>query len=205
MSQRKLEYLIKNQIIYRRSPINDLPTKVYYWGSYYADGTYECYELFRSKAKITSFKSLKWHLLVLSYLNPHVDELLFTNLSRYLCNIRNNFITFNVSEISLTSIIEDVRKQDLEIPPINKRRKIIFKEFSLLTVEEKLVIVGQMVGRSKIITQEDIYEMMIQINDIGKKITINNISEKLNCSTRTIYRTIGDDLKKEKDILNNRL
>jgi|TARA_R110000772_G_scaffold55655_1_gene127026 hypothetical protein len=202
MSQRKLEYLIQRRIIYRRSPVNDIPTEVYDWGEYYADGTYECYELFKSKAKITSYKSLKWHVLVLRYLNPNIKDVELKNISRHITNIKNNFITFKPSDRSLDSIIQDVLSQSIEDPPRNKRRKIIFKEFSQLTLDEKLKIVGQMVGRSKRITEEDIYEMMIEINDNGKKITINEIADKLSCSARTIHRTMGDDLKKEKDVLN---
>lgn len=202
MSQRKLEYLIQRRIIYRRSPVNDTPTEVYDWGEYYADGTYECYELFKSKAKITSYKSLKWHVLVLRYLNPNIKDIELKNISRHITNIKNNFITFKPSDRSLDSIIQDVLSQSIEDPPRNKRRKIIFKEFSQLTLDEKLKIVGQMVGRSKRITEEDIYEMMIEINDNGKKITINEIADKLSCSARTIHRTMGDDLKKEKDVLN---
>ena len=202
MSQRKLEYLIQRRIIYRRSPVNDTPTEVYDWGEYYADGTYECYELFKSKAKITSYKSLKWHVLVLRYLNPNIKDVELKNISRHITNIKNNFITFKPSDRSLDSIIQDVLSQSIEDPPRNKRRKIIFKEFSQLTLDEKLKIVGQMVGRSKRITEEDIYEMMIEINDNGKKITINEIADKLSCSARTIHRTMGDDLKKEKDVLN---
>lgn len=202
MSQRKLEYLIQRRIIYRRSPVNDIPTEVYDWGEYYADGTYECYELFKSKAKITSYKSLKWHVLVLRYLNPNIKDVELKNISRHITNIKNNFITFKPSDRSLDSIIQDVLSQSIEDPPRNKRRKIIFKEFSQLTLDEKLKIVGQMVGRSKRITEEDIYEMMIEINDNGKKITINEIADRLSCSARTIHRTMGDDLKKEKDVLN---
>lgn len=177
MSQRKLEYLIQRRIIYRRSPVNDIPTEVYDWGEYYADGTYECYELFKSKAKITSYKSLKWHVLVLRYLNPNIKDIELKNISRHITNIKNNFITFKPSDRSLDSIIQDVLSQSIEDPPRNKRRKIIFKEFSQLTLDEKLKIVGQMVGRSKRITEEDIYEMMIEINDNGKKITINEIAD----------------------------
>ena len=72
--ERNLDYLNKRRIVYRRAPINDKPSEVYQWGGYYADGTYECYELFRSKAKITTYKSLKWHMLVLWYLNPQLDQ-----------------------------------------------------------------------------------------------------------------------------------
>ena len=168
---RKLEYLIQRRIVYRRSPINDIPTEVYDWGEYYADGTYECYELFKSKAKITSFKSLKWHLLVLRYLNPELNINQFKNISEYISNSKNNFITFDVNNQILNSIVEDVFSENVNNPPKNKKRKVIFKEFSQLTLEEKLKIVGQMVGRSKRITQDEIYQMMLEINDNGKKDT----------------------------------
>ena len=60
---RKLEHLNKERIIYRQNPTTDKPTQRFDWGDYYEEGTRECYEPFRSKAKITTYKSLKWHLL----------------------------------------------------------------------------------------------------------------------------------------------
>ena len=73
MSQfRNLTYLNNNRIIYRRYS-SDVPTASYNWGWYYAGGTYGYYALFNSKAKINSYKSLKWHLLVLWYLNPSMS------------------------------------------------------------------------------------------------------------------------------------
>ena len=116
---------------------------------------------------------------------------------------KNNFITFDVNNQILNSIVEDVFSENVNNPPKNKKRKVIFKEFSQLTLEEKLKIVGQMVGRSKRITQDEIYQMMLEINDNGKKITINDLANKLNCTPRTIHRNMGDQLKKEKDILNS--
>jgi transcriptional antiterminator len=44
---------------------------------------------------------------------------------------------------------------------------------------------------------------MIDINDSGNKITISKIADILNCSSRTIHRTMCDSLKREKEILNN--
>ena len=55
--ERNMRYLQSNKIIYRRDPITDKPSQVYAWGKFYEDGTHECYELFRSKAKITTYKS----------------------------------------------------------------------------------------------------------------------------------------------------
>jgi hypothetical protein len=35
---RRLDFFNKHRIIYRRDPINDTPTEVYDWGSYYENG-----------------------------------------------------------------------------------------------------------------------------------------------------------------------
>jgi hypothetical protein len=203
--QRNLKYLNKHRIIYRRDPINDKPTKVYSWGSYYENGTHECYTLFNSKAKINTYKSLKWHLLVLWYLNPQMKQNFFENLSHFIVDMSNGFVTFNVSDHSIKSIIYEVSMSDLDKPPRNRARKIIFKEFSGLTTEQKMSIVGQMVGRSKKITEDDIYQAMLDINESGKKITNKFLSDLLKCSTRTIQRNMSNTLKKEKELLNDTL
>ena len=46
---------------------------------------------------------------------------------------------------------------------------------------------------------------MIHINEMNQKITISKISKLLKCSSRTIYRTIGDELKIEKDLFTKKL
>ena len=201
MSHRRIDYLNRNRIIYNRDPINDKPTKVYHWGKYYKEGTFECYELFKSKAKISSFKSLKWHLLVLRYLNPDLEDHKFKELAYFITDKKNNFITFNIKEKYLLDMLDKL-DNDLDKPPVNRKRKVIFKQITGLNTEEKLKIVGQLVGRSKSIYEDDIYQCMLDINDLGKKITMNKIANSLKCSTRTVYRTMGNQLKQEKDQLN---
>ena len=75
MSQfdRNMKMLHRNQVIYRRLPINDVPTIVTDKWMFFEEGTHEYYDLFRSDAKINTYKSLYWHLLVLWYLNPEKD------------------------------------------------------------------------------------------------------------------------------------
>jgi len=201
MSHRRIDYLNRNRIIYNRDPINDRPTKVYHWGKYYKEGTFECYELFKSRAKISSFKSLKWHLLVLRYLNRELDDHKFKKLAYFITDKKNNFITFNIKEKYLLNMLERL-DDELDKPPVNRKRKVIFKQLTGLNTEEKLKIVGQLVGRSKSIYEDDIYQCMLDINDLGKKITMNKIAKSLKCSTRTVYRTMGNQLKQEKDQLN---
>tara|TARA_R110002020_G_scaffold115048_1_gene264649 strand:+ start:1158 stop:1760 length:603 start_codon:yes stop_codon:yes gene_type:complete len=200
-----MKYLNQQRIIYRREPITDIPTETYEWGSFYENGTHECYDLFRSRAKITTYKSLKWHMLVLWYLNPDLTQDDFELLCRHLTHKPNGFVTFEVSEQLLKTMIYDVSMCDLDTPPKNKLRKILFKEFCGLSLEQKLHIVGQMVGRSKSIQEDDIYQCMLDVHDLGQAITINKLSSLLRCSTRTIHRNMSIELKKEKELLNKEL
>ena len=84
--ERNNSYLIRHKVIYRRDPVEDKPTQTFEWGWFYEDGTHECYNLFASRAKITTYRSLKWHLYVLWYLNPQLDTESFTGLTRNICD-----------------------------------------------------------------------------------------------------------------------
>jgi transcriptional antiterminator len=43
---------------------------------------------------------------------------------------------------------------------------------------------------------------MVDLNDMGKKITIRKIAGLLDCSSRTIHRNMCAELKREKELLN---
>ena len=202
---RNLKYLNDNRIVYRRMPITDKPTvEATYW-DHYINGTHECYELFRSKAKITTFKSLKWHLLVLWYLNPQLDQDEFMNIAEVIGDKEHGFISFNIHPELLRKIVYDVSMCDLEEPPKNRLRKVIFKYGNGLSKEEKLRIVGSLIGRSKKVHEDDIYQCMLDLNDWGKKITISRVAGLLDCSTRTIHRNMCEELRREKELLNQQL
>ena len=204
MSQdRNLKWLNNRRIVYRRDPITDVPTIETEQYKYYADGTYECYHLFCSKAKITTYKSLKWHFYVLYYLNQD-RGLLPTHVYEFIANKENGFVTFFISDKKLQDMIDDVFKNGGE-PPVNKIRKIIFKDYSGLTANEKMSIVGKLIGRSSRVDGEAIYQCMLDLNDMGKTITWGRIAGLLNCSTRTIQRNLNDCLRKEKAILNEEI
>ena len=205
MSQRNLKYLNTNRIVYRRLPLTDKPTQETDVYMYYENGTYQCYELFRSSAKITTYKSLKWHLLVLWYLNPQLDQDQFAALAFCLCTKHNGFVSFNIHDNLLRKIIYEVSMMDLDEPPKNKMRKVIFTWHCTLSTEEKLKIVGKLIGRTKSVHADDIYECMIDINDMGDKITLNRIAKLLDCSKRTVQRNMCEELKREKELLNQQL
>jgi len=202
---RNMKWLNKHRLIYRRLPTTDAPTIETKQYMFFEDGTYQCYELFRSKAKITTFKSLKWHLLVLWYLNPQLSPDVFDDLVDIICHKPNGFVSFNISQASIERIMHEVYMSDLDKPPTNKLRKVVFKPFTGLTKEQKLSIVGSLIGVSNKIHADDIYDVMLQLHDDNKKITIKRVSELLNVSNRTVYRHMCQDLKREKELLNQQL
>jgi len=201
MSYRAMKYLNDNRIVYRKYS-EDQPTQEYEWGWYYADGTHGYYSLFNSEAKINTLRSLKWHLLTLWWLNPDMSLDKFKQLSEVICYKQNNFVTFNIPEELLNKVVQDVFMQDLERPPKNKLRKVVFKDGTGLDRKQKLSIVGKLIGRKSMVDEEAIYQCMLDLHDMGKKITIGRIAGLLDCSSRTIHRNMSLELKKEKDFLN---
>ena len=201
--KRNIDYLLRRNIIWIRKPITDKPDIDNDDYMFYEEGTYECYELFRSKAKITTYKSLKWHLLVLWYLNDF-DAEKFAELTLFICEKHNNFITFNIPPDLLDRVINEVIQYDVNVAPRNKTRKVIFKDGCGLDINEKLRIVGSLIGRTKI-NKQLIYEAMLEINHNDEFITIAKLAKICNCSTRTIHRNINKQLKEEKERLNKEL
>tara|TARA_Y100000385_G_scaffold288407_1_gene354952 strand:+ start:229 stop:843 length:615 start_codon:yes stop_codon:yes gene_type:complete len=204
MSQeRNIKWLNDRRIVYRQFPINDTPTIETNKYMFFENGTYEHYSLFNTKAKITTYKSLKWHFLVLYYLNQD-NGLLPSHVYEFIADKENGFVTFFISKKVLNDMIDDVFKIGGE-PPVNKIRKVIFKDYSMLTISEKLSIVGKLIGRSSRVDVESIYQCMLDLNDFGKHICIGRIAGLLNVSKRTIYRHINDELKQEIKILNEEI
>jgi len=202
---RNTKYLDNKRIVYRRDPITDKPTQENECYLFFEEGTYECYHLFNSKGKITTYKSLKWHLLVIWYLNPQLDQEDFMRIAEVVATKEQGFATFAIHADLLRKMVYDISMLDLDAPPKNKLRKVIFKMNSGLCVEEKLRIVGELIGRTRKVTEDDIYQCMLDLHDAGKKIVIAQLALWLECSARTIHRNMGEELKREKESLNKQL
>jgi hypothetical protein len=203
--ERNIKYLNDKRIVYKRDPVDDVPTLQTDKYMFFEQGTYECYTLFASKAKITTYKSLKWHLLTLWYLNPDLDQDDFMQIAEIISVKEQGFTSFTIHIDLLRKMVYEVSMLDLDEPPKNKLRKVIFKYGCGLTKEQKLSIVGELIGRTKRVHEDDIYQCMLDLNDLGKKITITQLALYLECSTRTIHRNMGEQLKREKELLNQQL
>lgn len=202
---RNMKYLHDNKIIYRRMPVHDHPSEIYKWGYYYECGTHEYYSMFNSKAKINTFKSLKWHLHTLLYLNQDISPDRFYRLAKYITTPENGFVTFNIDSERLHAIVTEVLDRDMDYAPPNRKRKIVFKDGTGMTTTDKLKIVGSLIGKNKNANPTDIYEIMLYIHDQGRKITLKEVAKLLNVAERTVYRNITVELKNEKDLLNKEL
>ena len=202
--ERQFKYLVNRRVIWRQDPTTDIPDEETKHYMFYKEGTYQYYNLFRSKAKITTYRSFKWHMLVLWYLNPNWEKKDALDIAMYLSYKPNGFTTFTINKWNVERLVEDVYNMELDEPPRNKLRKIVFKWNCGLTKQEKLSIVGKLIGRLKGVDSTDIYEAMLQTNYKGNKITISGLAKLLNVTPRTIYRRMNKypALKQEKEILN---
>ena len=200
---RNIKWLNDRRVIYRRNPVNDVASIKTALYEYYEDGTHEAYHLFNSRAKITTYRSLKWHFYVLHYLNQD-NNIDINSVFEFIANKENGFVTFFISDKKLQDMIKDVFALSGD-PPVNKKRKILFKDYSGLTPEQKMSIVGKLIGRSSSVNAETIYQCMLDLNELNKKITWSEVASLLNCSERTIQRNINNTLKKEKQLLNEDL
>ena len=202
---RKFKYLWDNRVVYIRYPTTDVPDEETEHYMFYKEGTHQCYDLFRSKAKITTWRSFYWHMMVLWHLNPKWDDAKAMEVATYLAYKPNGFTTFSMNKWNLSRLVYEVSILDLDTPPQNKLRKIIFKPSCGLDKTEKLRIVGKLIGRLRGVQKEDIYEAMIQTNHEGDKIIISKLAQMLNVTPRTIHRHMCDELKKEKQTLNEQI
>lgn len=202
--ERQFKYLINRRVVWRQEPTTDIPDEETNEYMFYKEGTYQYYNLFRSKAKITTYRSFKWHMLVLWYLNPNWEKEDALDIAMYLSYKPNGFTTFTINKWNVERLVEDVYNMELDEPPRNKLRKIVFKQFTGLDKIDKLRIVGKLIGRLKGVDSTDIYEAMLQTNYKGNKITISGLAKLLNVTPRTIYRRMNKypELKQEKEILN---
>ena len=110
---RRFKYLWNKQVVYRRDPITYIPDEETNTYMFYKDGTHQCYDLFRSKAKITTWRSFYWHILVLWHLNPEWEDADAMEIATYLAYKPNGFTTFNMNKWNIARLVYEVSILDL--------------------------------------------------------------------------------------------
>ena len=111
MSHLRMNFLFSNRVITRRYPVFDKPSHVFDWGWFYEKGTYEYYSLFSyEKSIIRSYRSLKWHLLVIKYLNEDMNNKVFEKIAKYVSTKKNGFTTFDIDKSSFNRIMNEISR-----------------------------------------------------------------------------------------------
>jgi hypothetical protein len=144
-------------------------------------------------------------MMVLWHLNPEWKDEDAMTIATYLAHKPNGFTTFTMNKWNIARLVYEVSALDLETPPQNKLRKIIFKPSCGLDKIDKLKIVGKLIGRLKGVQKEDLYETMLLINDSDQKITISKLADSLGVTPRTVHRHMCNELKQVKNELNEEI
>ena len=117
---------------------------------------------------------------ITTILDDTLDISLDMHLAKFICDKLNNFITFAIHDDLLNKIVYEFSMCDLEEPPKNKLRKVIFNDTCGLEVSEKLSIVGSIIGRSKAVAADDIYDAMLALNEAKQNITAKKLASYFN-------------------------
>ena len=189
----KMDLLHRKKIIYKGYPDEKEATSTYEWGWFYEEGTYDYFNLFNTKHKITTYAQLFWYLSVLRYLNPLLDENKLSDVAKIISNPSNGFMLFKPIHKSIENMVNDVLNIDSGERPKNRIKKVIFKDFCGLTANEKISISNKIInqayrdrgetrpktgGRKKQIDASTIYEAMLLLNDQRIKITTKHKTYK---------------------------
>ena len=202
---RNLNWLWNRRVVTLRYPTTDNPTKAFYWGWFYKDGTHQYYHLFNKPHRINTFKSYKWHIAVIKYLNNGMSFEDFTQTCLFIKEQANGFSVIDIPNNKAMIMINDVFKNNTDLCPSNKIRKVVFKVACGLETHEKLAIVGHLIGRSKRLDVKDIISSMRFIHHSGYRVSIAKIARHFNCSRNTLYAILSDEAQEEINRLNNAL
>lgn len=164
------------------------------------------YHLYRTERKLNSLWEVKYVGEVLLYLNPDMNYLTFKEMLLTLTDRGNGHIIRTYSKIKVVNMCEELYNQfDSEsLPYVRRKRKIVFNYSRSISKDEKMSIVGQVIGRGNI-TQEKLYCAVESLIEKGGKITIVNIAKELKCCRQTIYRHLSRALREVIDYHNSNL
>jgi hypothetical protein len=209
--ERKISYLVDRNIIYKKDPsLEDdiLRKKISYdWGTYYPDGVYGYYNLFSNKSKIYNLGQMFNTFWTLRYCNPNMDIDAFYKLCYFISARDNGFCIFDVKPEWINQKVEEILEGNFlyERPP-SPLRKFIFKQSLGLSAKQRMAIASSVSNSFKSkVDASDIYEIMLQLHDEGRKVTIKLTANLLNVHIRTINRWLKKtpELKKAKNEFND--
>lgn len=152
------------------------------------------FDLINIDHRVVSFNQLKYYAEVFFYLNPDISYEIIRGLFRWLGDRENGRSIRTYSKARVDDMIEDVY-QHPKVPYCRRMRKVVFNPEIIISVEEKLSIVAQMVSKGLTFTENDLRMAIENLSNARLIITHDALSEYLMCSTKTIHRLMTVELK----------
>lgn len=162
------------------------------------------YHLYRTKRKINSFAELEYIAEKFIYLNPDFELETMKGLFYKLSERESGHVIRTYTQRRVEAMIEIVHERK-KVPYTGKLRKIIFNPSKMLTKEQKMRIVGQVIGSKPNVEEEDIFYVMDELHLNKEIITIAKIAEMCDSSRYMIKKSLTPKVVKEMDRLNTRL
>ena len=85
--------------------------------------------------------------------------------------------------------------QHPKVPYCRRKRRVVFNPETIMSTDEKLSIVAQIIGRGLTFTEADLSMAIDQMAHANLIINYKGLSEMLMCSTKTINRLMTPTLK----------
>ena len=162
------------------------------------------YHLYRTKRKINSFAELEYVAEKFIHLNPDFDLQTMKELFYKLSERESGHVIRTYTQRRVEAMIDIVYERK-KVPYTGKLRKIIFNPSKMLSKEQKMRIVGQVIGSKPNVEQEDIFYVMDELYLNKEIITIQKIADMCDSSRYMIKKSLNNRILKEMDRLNGKL
>ena len=170
---------------------------------YFPDGI-PYYSLYRSKRKINSFSELEYTAEKFVHLNPDFNLDLMKSLFVSLSDRDNGHIVRTYGKDRVEAMVESVYIKRKE-PYISRLRKIIFNPNKMLSKEEKMKIVGEIIGSKPVISEEDINLVVDDLYLSKEPVTIAKLAELCDTSRYMIKKSITDEVMEKINAMNSKI
>jgi hypothetical protein len=162
------------------------------------------YSLYRTKRKINSFSELEYTAEKFVHLNPDFDLDLMKSLFVSLSDRDNGHIVRTYGKDRVEAMIESVYMKK-KVPYAPKLRKIIFNQNKMLSKEEKMQIVGSIIGSKPSISEEDLSLVVDDLYLSKEPVSIAKLAELCDTSRYMIKKSITPDVMKQMEENNARI
>lgn len=152
------------------------------------------YSLYRTSRKLNSYFEVCYVGEVLLHLNPKLTYSKFKELMSYLTDRTNSHVVRTYSESKVDKLCKYVFN-NRKTPYVRRYRRLVFNPVKFISKEDKRYIIGTVMGSRSKVNEETIYDAIEELMMTESRITIDMISDRLECSRQTVSKKMTSNLK----------